>query len=213
VKPYSILVCCVVLGAALTACKGETSSPAEGDPKAGAPAEGDSQGVARPGQPVKLVRDVKKTAVEVDTSAPANVGAAPEDAKRSKSGLAWIVLKEGTGEVRPAAGDSALMNFIGWTADGKLVQESLSAGRPASMGISNMFTGLAEGVQSMVKGEKRRFWIPGKLAFGEAKPGEPLADEGPPLGMLVYDVELLDFAAPGPSPAVPPLAEPPTGEE
>jgi peptidylprolyl isomerase len=38
----------------------------------------------------------------------------------------------------------------------------------------------------MVEGEKARFWIPGKLAYGE-KPSDPSA----PAGTLVFDVQLL----------------------
>jgi len=37
----------------------------------------------------------------------------------------------------------------------------------------------------MVAGEKRRFWIPGKLAYGDSPQG------GAPGGMLVFDVELI----------------------
>jgi FKBP-type peptidyl-prolyl cis-trans isomerase len=37
----------------------------------------------------------------------------------------------------------------------------------------------------MVEGEKRRFWIPANLAYGENPPA------GAPAGMLVFDVELL----------------------
>ena len=37
----------------------------------------------------------------------------------------------------------------------------------------------------MVTGEKRRFWIPGNLAYGD----NPRS--GAPKGMLVFDVELL----------------------
>jgi peptidylprolyl isomerase len=48
----------------------------------------------------------------------------------------------------------------------------------------------------MTKGEKRRFWIPADLAYGET-PRRP----GMPAGMLVFDVELLDVVAP---PAAPP---------
>ena len=90
------------------------------------------------------------------------------------------------------------VNFIGWTADGKLIDESLTHGRPAAIAVGAMFPGLAQGVQSMVAGEKRRFWIPGDLAFGEAKPGQTPAEDGPPRGMVVYDVELLRFRPPPP---------------
>jgi len=40
-------------------------------------------------------------------------------------------------------------------------------------------------LQLIVKGEKRRFWIPEELAYK----GQP----GRPQGMLVFDVELIDF--------------------
>ena len=39
----------------------------------------------------------------------------------------------------------------------------------------------------MVEGEKRRFWIPGPLAYGDQAQG------GRPSGMLVFDVELLEI--------------------
>jgi len=45
-----------------------------------------------------------------------------------------------------------------------------------------------EGLQLMTTGEKARLWIPGKLAYGDT-PGQP----GMPAGMLVFDVELIDF--------------------
>jgi FKBP-type peptidyl-prolyl cis-trans isomerase len=200
----SMFACCLLLGAALTACKGKTSAPAEGESEA-TPAEGEAQAA---GQPTTVVRQARPARVEVDTAAPASVGVVPEDAQRSDSGLAWVVLKEGTGQAHPAEGDRALLNFIGWTAEGTLVQESLTDGRPASIPIGSMFSGLAEGVQSMVQGEKRRLWIPGKLAFGEPTPDEPPAEDGPPRGMLVYDVELVGFTAPAPAPPMPPKAKP-----
>jgi hypothetical protein len=40
----------------------------------------------------------------------------------------------------------------------------------------------------MVEGEKRRFWIPAKMAYGENPPS------GYPAGTLVFDVELLKIA-------------------
>ncbi|TDI17143.1 MAG: FKBP-type peptidylprolyl isomerase, partial [Acidobacteria bacterium] len=41
-----------------------------------------------------------------------------------------------------------------------------------------------EGLQLMVVGEKRRFWIPADLAYGE---------NGRVPGMLVFDIELFEF--------------------
>ena len=48
-----------------------------------------------------------------------------------------------------------------------------------------MIPGWAEGLQQMVVGERRRFWVPSKLAYQ--------GERGKPAGMLVFDVELLSF--------------------
>ncbi len=61
-------------------------------------------------------------------------------------------------------------------------------GQPARFGLGNVIKGWTEGVQLMTKGEKARFWIPGALAYGD-KPTRP----GAPSGMLVFDIELIDF--------------------
>ena len=55
----------------------------------------------------------------------------------------------------------------------------------------SVLPGLREAIELMVEGEKRRCWIPGWLAFGEANPGA--ADDGKPRGMLVYDLDLVNL--------------------
>ena len=55
-----------------------------------------------------------------------------------------------------------------------------------STSVNQVIPGWTEGVQTMVVGEKKRFWIPGKLAYGDT-PSRP----GYPYGTLVFDVELL----------------------
>ena len=77
------------------------------------------------------------------------------------------------------------MHYSGWTTDGQLFDSSVMRGEPASFGLFQVIAGWTEGVQLMVEGEKRRFWIPAKLAYGENPQG------GAPAGMLVFDVELL----------------------
>jgi peptidylprolyl isomerase len=59
-----------------------------------------------------------------------------------------------------------------------------SVGRaPASFSLSGVIPGWTQGVQMMVEGEKRRFWIPANLAYEGI--------DGRPQGMLVFDIELL----------------------
>jgi peptidylprolyl isomerase len=75
-----------------------------------------------------------------------------------------------------------------------MFDSSVQRGAPATFPLANVIAGWTEGVQLMVEGEKRRFWIPQELAY-QGKPGAPA-------GMLVFDVELLKvLSAPGAAPA------------
>jgi FKBP-type peptidyl-prolyl cis-trans isomerase len=119
---------------------------------------------------------------------PEDVKAVPGKAKKTASGLAYRVLSDGTGTSHPTAASSVTVHYSGWTTDGKMFDSSVTRGQPAQFGLGNVIKGWTEGVQLMTKGEKVRFWIPGPLAYGD-KPNRP----GAPAGMLVFDIELIDF--------------------
>jgi len=123
--------------------------------------------------------------------APENVAEAPGDAQSSESGLKWIVLTPGAGEVMPAPTDKVKVHYTGWTTDGKMFDSSVARGKPATFGLNRVIKGWTEGVGYMKEGEKRRFWIPGNLAYGDT-PRRP----GAPSGTLVFDVELLEIVQP-----------------
>lgn len=117
--------------------------------------------------------------------APENVAAIPEDAERSESGLAWQVLKPGTGTRYPEATSRVEVHYSGWTTDGQMFDSSRVRGATAVFPLNRVIAGWTEGVQMMVEGEQRRFWIPPELAYGNStRPGAPQ-------GMLVFDVELI----------------------
>lgn len=139
---------------------------------------------------------------------PSDVTAPPADAKKTASGLASKVLQEGKGDKKPAAADTVTVHYSGWTTDGKLFDSSVQRGRPASFPLNGVIKGWTEGLQLMVEGEKRRFWIPADLGYGENPGG------GRPGGMLVFDVELLGIKAAPKPPAVPEdVAAAPEGAE
>lgn len=115
--------------------------------------------------------------------APTDVAAPPADATVTPSGLASRQLEAGTGTQHPGPRSRVLVHYSGWTTDGKMFDSSVSRGEPIAFGLYQVIAGWTEGVQLMVEGEKRRFWIPEKLAYG----GRP----GAPAGMLVFDVELI----------------------
>lgn len=134
---------------------------------------------------------------------PEDVAAPPKDAQKSKSGLAWKVLKEGTGKEHPTADQTVKVHYSGWTTDGKMFDSSEAKGKPASFPLGAVIAGWTEGVQLMVEGEKRRFWIPVDLAYKNA-PGKPA-------GMLVFDIELLQIVKPPKAPKD--VAKPPADAE
>jgi FKBP-type peptidyl-prolyl cis-trans isomerase len=138
----------------------------------------------RPGVPKgMLVFDVELLGITDPPATPADVAAPPADAETTKSGLASKVIKPGTGTVHPKASSTVLVHYSGWTTDGKMFDSSVMRGNPISFPLTGVIPGWTEGVQLMVEGETRRFWIPSKLAYD----GQP----GMPAGMLVFDVELL----------------------
>jgi peptidylprolyl isomerase len=135
--------------------------------------------------------------------APPNVAKPPADAAKTASGLASIVLQPGTGKTRPAATDMVTVHYSGWTTDGKMFDSSFARNAPSTFPLDRVIKGWGEGVQLMVVGEKRRFWIPQEIAYNGMA--------GRPAGMLVFDIELLEFTAPPPPPGTPPpdVAAPP----
>jgi peptidylprolyl isomerase len=64
-----------------------------------------------------------------------------------------------------------------------MFDSSVVDGEPATFGVDRVIPGWSQGLQLMVEGEKRRFWIPESLAY-KGQPGQPA-------GMLVFEVELL----------------------
>src|SRR3954462_6444409 len=121
--------------------------------------------------------------------APEDVATAPVDAEKTESGLASKVLEPGKGTTHPAKTDLVTVHYTGWTTDGKMFDSSRTGSKPVTFPLDKVIPGWTEGVQLMVAGEKRRFWIPEKLAYK--------GKEGRPAGMLVFDVELISFKAPG----------------
>ncbi len=116
---------------------------------------------------------------------PADVAAPPADAEKSKSGLAWKVLKKGTGTKHPKADSTVTAHYTLWTPDGKMLESSLQSGQPATFQLNRVIQGWTEGVQLMVEGEQRLFWVPGALAY------DKLNREDAPKGMLVFQIELV----------------------
>jgi peptidylprolyl isomerase len=134
-------------------------------------------------QPVEPLRKVRPVA----PAAPADVAAPPAEAGKSPSGLAWKVLFKAEGNTRPGPHDKVILNFTGWTTEGEIIASSIPDGEPWPFVMDDLIKGLSDGLRLMVKGEKRRLWIPAALATA----GQP--KRRGPAGPAVFDVELVDF--------------------
>ena len=114
---------------------------------------------------------------------PPDVAVAPADAVRTPTNIASKVITPGKGTRHPRPSSQVTVHYTGWTTDGRTFDSSVSRGEPSTFGLDQVIPGWTEGVQLMVEGEKRRFWIPARLAY-EGSPGRPQ-------GMLVFDIELI----------------------
>lgn len=180
-RRITLLICLFAL--VFAGCDSEQDAPSTADSVMGdavenaqeaAPEEAAAQG------------DEAPTEEEGDPlAAPADVAAPPADAETTDSGLASKVLKEGSGTTHPTATSTVRAHYTGWTTDGQMFDSSVKRGQPLTMPLDRVIAGWTEGVQLMVEGEKRRFWIPQDLAYK----GAP----GAPAGMLVFDVELIEI--------------------
>ncbi|MDB4979763.1 MAG: hypothetical protein JWM82_515 [Myxococcales bacterium] len=117
---------------------------------------------------------------------PDDVDAAPTDAKRTSSGLAYKIVKRGKGKAHPTAASTVEVHYTGWTPDGQVFDSSVRRGKSISFSLGGVIKGWTEGVQLMVVGDRMRFWIPSALAYGD-KPSQP----GTPAGPLVFEIDLL----------------------
>ena len=130
-----------------------------------------------------LVADVELLEIIHPPGKPLDVKGPPANATVTKSGLAYKVLRKGTGTRHPKASDTVTVHYTGWQTTGYMIDSSVLRGEPTELPLTGVIPGWREGLQLMTEGEKARFWIPQSLAYKGV--------QGKPLGMLVFDIELL----------------------
>jgi peptidylprolyl isomerase len=131
-----------------------------------------------------VVFDLELVEVIPPPVAPENVAAPPAEAVE-EGGVHSLVLSAGAGTEHPGRRDRVRVHYTGWTTGGELVDSSILRGEPSEFGLDQVIAGWTRGLRLMVEGERRRLWIPGRLAYD--------GEEGKPQGMLVFDIELLEI--------------------
>ena len=99
------------------------------------------------------------------------------------------MLNPGKGTRYPRPNSQVTVHYTGWTTDGLSFDSSVSRGEPATFALNQVIAGWTEGLQMMVEGEKRRFWIPAELAYANS------SRPGAPQGLLVFDIELISIGS------------------
>lgn len=121
---------------------------------------------------------------------PADVGAPPANATTLADGLAYQVLRPGTGTKHPTLNSVITVNYTGWTTHGRKFDSTVNpdgSTSPATFPLNKLIKGWQEMLPLMTAGERIRVWIPGQLAY------DKLNHPGAPKGPLVFDIELINF--------------------
>lgn len=111
-----------------------------------------------------------------------------DGAKKTASGLAYKVLKEGTGAT-PSATDIVEVHYHGTLIGGEVFDSSVDRKKKVSFPLNRVIKGWTEGLQLIKEGGKVRLVIPSELAYGDN--GAPPKIPGG--ATLIFDVELFSI--------------------
>ncbi len=141
-----------------------------------------------------MIEKIEKENAEKAKTAMKKIEELTKGATMTESGLAYKIIKKGTGTVHPTAESTVRVHYTGKLTNGKVFDSSVERGEPIEFPLNRVIPGWTEGVQLMVAGDKWTFIIPGNLAYGER--GVPQVGIGPN-ETLIFEVELLDVLGKG----------------
>lgn len=114
------------------------------------------------------------------------------DAKRTFTGLRYIILKPGeTKGAMPVNGNEVSVLYKGMLLDGTVFDQSPDENSPLKirLGRGNLIEGWEQALQKMHKGEKWLLIVPPEMAYG-ARGKPPTIKRN---ATLVFEMELVDF--------------------
>ena len=137
---------------------------------------------------------------------PPDIATPPADAKATKSGVKYVVVRPGTGKETARPYDEVTFNVTAWDSEGRMF-DTTEMNKKAAFKVPpfRQASPLEEILTSMVAGERVRFWADSARMQTPAAPQPNM-----PKGQLCYEVEILQIDKQTPPPAVPPdVAKPP----
>lgn len=110
------------------------------------------------------------------------------DAKKSSTGLRYVIHDEGIGS-SPVAGNLLKVNYTGWLLDGTKFDSSYDRGEPFTFyfGANQVISGWDEGLGYIGERGKITLYVPSSLAYGNVGSGDII----PPNANLIFDIELI----------------------
>ncbi len=113
------------------------------------------------------------------------------NAIKTSTGLRYVVLKDGTGEETPKAGDLVSVIYSGRLLSGKVFNEELDPAKPFRfrLGRGQLIPAWEETIPRMKRGERRLIIVPDELGYGSR--GDP--PRVPRSVALVFEIEVIDF--------------------
>lgn len=112
-----------------------------------------------------------------------------QQAKTTESGLKYVVLEEGKGEM-PKQGETINTHYTLYLADGKKIDSSKDRNMPfpVTIGQNRLIQGWLEAIEMFPKGSKVFLVIPPELGYGNKNMGGMI----PPNSTLYFEMEFMD---------------------
>ena len=138
----------------------------------------------------KELEKLKKQAEEKAKKAKEAINALKKGAKVTSSGLAYKIIKKGTG-AKAEAGKTVSVHYTGKLSNGTKFDSSYDRNQPIEfeLGRGRVIKGWDEGISLLNVGSKATFIIPPDLAYGARGAGGVI----PPNATLIFDVELVEI--------------------
>ena len=138
----------------------------------------------------KELERLEKQAAEKAKKAKEAIDALKKGAKVTSSGLAYKIIKKGTG-AKAEAGKTVSVHYTGKLSNGTKFDSSYDRNQPIEfeLGRGRVIKGWDEGISLLNVGSKATFIIPPDLAYGARGAGGVI----PPNATLIFDVELVEI--------------------
>ena len=138
----------------------------------------------------KELEKLEKQAEETAKKAKEAIDALKKGANVTSSGLAYKIIKKGTG-AKAEAGKTVSVHYTGKLSNGTKFDSSYDRNQPIEfeLGRGRVIKGWDEGISLLNVGSKATFIIPPDLAYGARGAGGVI----PPNATLIFDVELVEI--------------------